>query len=95
MGEEISITRKALRIISVNMGTFIVCFQPINLSLVVRCGADAAGNDCNVLNTLNSHCHTCITITFKLLFGCHLLSLSCRGIPESNIFLDLLSFEAI
>ncbi|KAJ6669250.1 hypothetical protein lerEdw1_008059 [Lerista edwardsae] len=50
---EEKLTRKALRIISVNMGIFIVCFLPFNLSLLARLGADAAGADCSVLNAIN------------------------------------------
>ncbi|XP_066478463.1 G-protein coupled receptor 35-like [Tiliqua scincoides] len=50
---EEKLTRKALCIISVNMGAFIVCFLPFNLSLLVRYGADAAGVDCFVRNAVN------------------------------------------
>ncbi|KAJ6669254.1 hypothetical protein lerEdw1_008063 [Lerista edwardsae] len=50
---EEKLTRKALRVISVNMGIFIICFLPFNLSLLARFGADAAGADCSVLNAIN------------------------------------------
>ncbi|XP_066475084.1 G-protein coupled receptor 35-like [Tiliqua scincoides] len=50
---EEKLTRKALRVISVNMGTFIVCSLTFNLILLVRYGADAAEANCRVLDALN------------------------------------------
>lgn len=51
--QEEKLTQKALRIISVNMATFIICSLPFNISLLVRYGADKADADCGVINAIN------------------------------------------
>ncbi|XP_066478324.1 G-protein coupled receptor 35-like [Tiliqua scincoides] len=57
------LTRKVLRIISVNMATFFVCFLPFNLSLLVRCGVDATGAGCWLRDVSTKVIHVTLCIS--------------------------------
>nr|XP_056706547.1 G-protein coupled receptor 35-like [Euleptes europaea] len=44
--QEEKLTWKAICIVAVNMGTFIICFLPFNISSLVAFAMDAAGDEC-------------------------------------------------
>ncbi|KAJ6669255.1 hypothetical protein lerEdw1_008064 [Lerista edwardsae] len=61
--QEAKLIRKAHHIISVNMGTFIICFLPFNLSLLIRYGVDTTEADCWLRDISTQAIHVALCIT--------------------------------
>ncbi|XP_054839978.1 G-protein coupled receptor 35-like [Eublepharis macularius] len=55
--QEKKLTRKAICIVAVNMGTFIICFLPFHSTLLVAFVIDAAGNGCWLYQALSKTIH--------------------------------------
>ncbi|XP_053161201.1 G-protein coupled receptor 35-like isoform X2 [Hemicordylus capensis] len=50
-------TQKAIHVVSVNMGTFIICFVPFNVTMVARYAVQAAGAECWVFKAIGKAVH--------------------------------------
>ncbi|XP_053160462.1 G-protein coupled receptor 35-like isoform X1 [Hemicordylus capensis] len=60
--QEEKITQKAIRVVSVNMGTFIICFAPYNLTLLAGYAVQTAGAECWLHHAIGKaiHISSCI-----------------------------------
>ncbi|XP_062987582.1 G-protein coupled receptor 35-like [Elgaria multicarinata webbii] len=55
--QEKKLTQKAIRVVSVNMGTFILCFLPFHISLLAQYALDSSETDCNLRQTIIKTTH--------------------------------------